>query len=39
MMRLFVVANSLVLFIKVAWPSMKESYQIIKDYIYGQEEL
>lgn len=36
MIRMFVVANSLVLFVTVAWPSMKESYQIIKDLIYGE---
>lgn len=37
MMRMFVVANSLVLFVTVAWPSMKQSYQIIKELFYGEE--
>lgn len=38
MMRMFVVANSLVLFITVAWPSMKQSYQIVMELLYGDEE-
>lgn len=37
MMRMFVVANSLVLFIMVAWPSMKQSYQIVMEFFYGEE--
>lgn len=37
MMRMFVVANSLVLFITVAWPSMKQSFQIVMDLFNGEE--
>ncbi|XP_059610378.1 uncharacterized protein LOC132257480 [Phlebotomus argentipes] len=36
MMRLFVVANSLVVFITMAWPSIKDTFEIIRDFIYGE---
>lgn len=32
MMKLFVFANTMMLFITVAWPSIKESLYIIRDY-------
>ncbi|KAI4486959.1 hypothetical protein M0802_012175 [Mischocyttarus mexicanus] len=38
MMRLFVIANSLLLFVTMAWPNMKESYYFIRDYFMGDEE-
>ncbi|KAL2751769.1 e3 ubiquitin-protein ligase protein [Vespula maculifrons] len=38
MMRLFVIANSLLLFVTMAWPNMKESFYIIRDYFMGEEE-
>ncbi|KAK0079631.1 hypothetical protein PV326_008631 [Microctonus aethiopoides] len=33
MMRLFVIANSLLVFITMAWPNMQQVYSIVKDYI------
>ncbi|XP_015177727.1 PREDICTED: uncharacterized protein LOC107067068 [Polistes dominula] len=38
MMRLFVIANSLLLFVTMAWPNMKESYYFIRDYFMGEED-
>ncbi|KAI4496246.1 hypothetical protein M0804_000056 [Polistes exclamans] len=38
MMRLFVIANSLLLFVTMAWPNMKESFYFIRDYFMGEEE-
>ncbi|XP_015108882.1 uncharacterized protein LOC107035800 [Diachasma alloeum] len=38
MMRLFVIANSLLVFITIAWPNMQQTYTIIKEYIMGEEE-
>lgn len=38
MMRLFVIANSILVFVTMAWPSMKESFYIIKDYFVGEED-
>lgn len=38
MMRMFVLANSLVLFVTVAWPSMKQSYQVVMEMLYGEGE-
>lgn len=32
-MRMFVVANSLVLFVTIAWPSMKKSYEIVMEFL------
>lgn len=37
MMRMFVVANSLVLFVTIAWPSMKQSYKIVMEFFTGEE--
>lgn len=36
MMRLFVVANSLVVFFTLAWPSIQDTFEIIRDYINGE---
>lgn len=38
MMRLFVVANSLLVFITMAWPNMQQVYSIVKDYITSEED-
>ncbi|XP_014614975.1 PREDICTED: uncharacterized protein LOC106792960 [Polistes canadensis] len=38
MMRLFVIANSLLLFVTMAWPNMKESFYFIRDYFMGEED-
>lgn len=38
MMRLFVIVNSILVFVTMAWPSMRESFYIIKDYLVGEEE-
>ncbi|XP_018054009.1 PREDICTED: uncharacterized protein LOC108690962 [Atta colombica] len=38
MMRLFVIANSILVFVTIAWPNMKESFYIIKDYLMGEED-
>lgn len=35
MMRLFVIANSILIFVTMAWPNMQESFYIIKDYLAG----
>ena len=38
MMRLFVIANSLLVFVTMAWPNMQEALTILKDLIMGEEE-
>lgn len=38
MMKLFVVANSLVMLLTMAWPQMKHSYEILRSMIFGDEE-
>lgn len=38
MMRLFVIANSILVFMTMAWPNMKESFYIIKEYLVGEED-
>lgn len=38
MMKLFVVANTLVMFLTIAWPQMKYSYEILRSMIYGDDE-
>lgn len=38
MMRLFVIANSILVFVTMAWPNMKESFYIIKDFFVGEED-
>lgn len=38
MMRLFVIANTILVFVTMAWPNMKESFHIIKDFFVGEED-
>ncbi|XP_065090404.1 uncharacterized protein Xport-A [Ochlerotatus camptorhynchus] len=38
MMKLFVIANTLVVFLTMAWPQMKHSFEIIQSLIYGDED-
>lgn len=38
LMRLFVIANSLVVFVTMAWPNMQEALYIIKDFIMGEDD-
>lgn len=38
MMWLFVIANSMLIFVTMAWPNMRESFYIIKDYLMGEED-
>lgn len=38
MMRLFVIANSLLVFITIAWPNMQQTYTIIKEWMMGEED-
>lgn len=37
MMKLFVIANTMVMFMTVAWPSIKESFYIIRDYFLEEQ--
>lgn len=36
MMRMFVVANTMLVFFTVAWPNIKDSLIIIRDYFMGE---
>lgn len=41
-LRLFVVANSLVMFLTIAWPQMKSAYEVVEEYFiekFGSSEL
>lgn len=38
MMRLFVIANSLLMIVTMAWPNMREMYRIIRDYYMGEDD-
>ncbi|XP_033224991.1 uncharacterized protein LOC117177962 [Belonocnema kinseyi] len=38
MMRLFVMANSLLVVVTMAWPSMQQTFSIIRDMIMGEDE-
>ena len=38
MMRLFVIANSLFIFVTMGWPSMQSAFQIIKEFFFGEED-
>jgi hypothetical protein len=41
-LRLFVVVNSLVMFLTIAWPQMKSAYSIAEEFIieyFGSSEL
>lgn len=37
MMKLFVIANTIVVFMTMAWPQMQQSYQILRTMIFGDE--
>ncbi|KAL0126666.1 hypothetical protein PUN28_005206 [Cardiocondyla obscurior] len=37
MMRLFVITNSILLFVTMGWPNIRESFYIIKDYLMDEE--
>ncbi|XP_058829764.1 CAR1 transcription factor [Topomyia yanbarensis] len=36
MMKLFVIANTLMVFFTVAWPQMQQSFEVIKSLIFGE---
>jgi len=38
MMRLFVIANSILVFVTMGWSNMRESFYIIRDYFVGEED-
>lgn len=41
-LRLFVVVNSLVMFLTIAWPQMKSAYEVIEEFFlekFGSSEL
>lgn len=38
MLRLFVVANSIVMFLTVAWPQMKKSYELLMSYFSDEAD-
>ncbi|KZC03752.1 hypothetical protein WN55_06399 [Dufourea novaeangliae] len=37
MMRLFVIANSILVFVTMGWPKMQEAILYLKDYICGDD--
>lgn len=37
MMKLFVIANSILFIVTMAWPSLHETYNIIRELIMGDE--
>ncbi|XP_011499994.1 PREDICTED: uncharacterized protein LOC105363888 [Ceratosolen solmsi marchali] len=37
-MRLFVIANSLLVFVTVAWPHMQKTYAILYEFVFGDDE-
>lgn len=37
MMRLFVIANSILFFVTMGWPKMQEAISILKEYLYAEE--
>ncbi|XP_053979876.1 uncharacterized protein LOC128877000 [Hylaeus volcanicus] len=37
MMRLFVIANSVLVFVTMGWPKMQEAIAVVKDYFYEEE--
>ncbi|XP_052867394.1 uncharacterized protein LOC128273463 [Anopheles cruzii] len=38
MMKLFVIANTLVVFMTMAWPQMQQSYQMLRSIFYGEAD-
>lgn len=37
MMKLFVIANTIVVFMTMAWPQMQQSYQILRSLIFAED--
>lgn len=37
MMKLFVIANTIVVFMTMAWPQMQQSYQILRSLIFSDD--
>jgi len=37
MMRLLVIANSILIFVIMGWSNMRESFYVLKDYLVGKE--
>lgn len=38
MMRLFVIANSILIFVTMGFPKMQEAFGALKDYYFGETE-
>ncbi|XP_053663849.1 uncharacterized protein LOC128713007 [Anopheles marshallii] len=38
MMKLFVIANTIVVFITMAWPQMQQSYRILRALVFNDED-
>ncbi|XP_053678958.1 uncharacterized protein LOC128729312 [Anopheles nili] len=38
MMKLFVIANTIVVFMTMAWPQMQQSYQILRSLVFNDAE-
>ncbi|XP_058127117.1 uncharacterized protein LOC131290664 [Anopheles ziemanni] len=38
MMKLFVIANTVVVFMTIAWPQMQQSYQILRSLIFAEDD-
>lgn len=38
MIRLFVIANSILAFVTMIWPNIKETFYIVKDYLTREED-
>jgi len=38
MMRLLVIANSILIFAIMGWSNMRESFYVLKDYLVGEED-
>lgn len=38
MMKLFVIANTIVVFVTMAWPQMQQSYRILRSLLFSDED-
>uniref|UniRef100_A0A182PLJ7 Uncharacterized protein n=1 Tax=Anopheles epiroticus TaxID=199890 RepID=A0A182PLJ7_9DIPT len=38
MMKLFVIANTVVVFVTMAWPQMQQSYRILRSLLFSDED-
>jgi len=38
-MKLFVIGNSLIVFLTMTWPQLQKSFGIVKEMIYGEDDL